>query len=348
MRTHDELITQISKQIQNYRLGELGYPLDENHVDRWVFQFNKDVREIILLETLSLLSHCYFSKGKVKQFLFDVVECEKIWGTDDIFTEIQYIQFLNIQNKGSSQTHLLEMLNDLLEDNYMTGLSTSSTDQTNRYVYLDDCLFSGNTVIRDLERWISSAKDHSTLDIILLAAHSSGKYYLEKKILPNLCDQKGINYRVWTYKTFNNSKYDKYYYDCMWPKHTLDDNLSAFIEQLNPSDIDKKFLFRSKEYISPLYTGDYSRTIFEQEILKAGTYIHSCCAEPSKSMKPMGYDFFNTLGFGAFFATYKNISNNSPLAFWWGDPHADDSHPFSKWYPLLPRKGNKNDVITWE
>ena len=47
-----------------------------------------------------------------------------------------------------------------------------------------------------------------------------------------------------------------------------------------------------------------------------------------------------SLGFGAFFATCFNISNNCPLAFWWGDLWSLSSETLGKWYPLLPREVN--------
>ncbi|MPM99118.1 hypothetical protein SDC9_146309 [bioreactor metagenome] len=63
----------------------------------------------------------------------------------------------------------------------------------------------------------------------------------------------------------------------------------------------------------------------------------------------MGFDNRISFGFGAFFSTYMNMSNNCPLAFWWGDSNADPWHPFSKWYPLIPRKANERggDTIVW-
>lgn len=351
MINQSDLISQIACEIRTYRVGELDYRLDESHVDHWISQFDADVRGIILQETNSLLSRCYFSPGKVKQFLYDLVECSDLWGNDEIVDEIEQTQFLKIQHKGSSQAHLLELLDDLLIENYIVGLSTTSTDKTTRYIYLDDCLFSGNTLKRDLERWIDSAKEDSTLDIIFLATYSSGEYYIRHTVLPKLCDPKGIRYRLWSLKRFNNNSRDWYNYDCLWPKETHDPNIDAFIEILNQQSEDNGWpirLFREKDYVSPLFTDNRSREVFEKAMLQAGSYIYSCCANPNHSMKPLGYEFFNSLGFGAFFATYKNISNNCPLAFWWGDPCADDNHPFSKWYPLLPRKVNNNDVFIWE
>lgn len=343
MPTFEELLTQISNQIQHYRRGELGYPLDENHVRRWVSQFDGNVQEIILQETNSLLSQCYFSKSKIRQFLYDIFDSRQLWNGDNMLDELEQIQFLDIQNKGSSQSHLLAQLNDIVEDCYPSKLPTKATDHTNRYVYIDDCLFSGNTLRRDLERWINSAKDNSTLDIFFVAIHSQGEYYLKSTILPKLCDPKGINYRIWCQKRLRNYSNDWYYYDCLWPKKTSDDNIALFLEDLKEQAEENTWpirLFRDKDYSSPLYTSSSSREIFEKEMLKAGAYIYSCCANPNSSMKPMGYDYFNTLGFGAFFATYMNISNNCPLAFWWGDPSADYFNPLSNWYPLLPRKVN--------
>lgn len=354
MNSRTELLMQISNHIKNYRPRELSYDLDEGHVERWVSQFGKDVQDVVLQETNTLLSHCYFSKEKIKQFLFDVIECDELWETEDIFTEIQHTQFLDIQSKGSSQSHLLGLLGDLLEENYIVELSTKSTATTTRYVYLDDCLFSGNTLRRDLERWIDSAKDNSLLDIIFLATYSAGEYYIRNKILPELCDPKGIRYRIWALKRFNNNSRDLFNYDCLWSKETYDDNISTYIECLNEQAKTNGWQirsFREKNYTSPLYTNDVFREIYEKAMLKAGAYIYSCCSHPKPSMRPMGYEFFNSFGFGAFFATYKNISNNCPLAFWWGDASAEDYHPFSKWYPLLPRKVNTNDDddgFTWE
>lgn len=58
-------------------------------------------------------------------------------------------------------------------------------------------------------------------------------------------------------------------------------------------------------------------------------------------ISPIDYDFFDSLGFGAMFITYRNIANNCPLALWWGAPNSPEDHPFSKWYPLFPRKSNE-------
>ena len=79
MATFEQLLAQISNRIQHYRCGELEYPLDENHVRRWVAQFDEDVQKIILQETNSLLSQCYFSESKIRQFLYDIFDSTTLW-----------------------------------------------------------------------------------------------------------------------------------------------------------------------------------------------------------------------------------------------------------------------------
>ena len=91
---------------------------------------------------------------------------------------------------------------------------------------------------------------------------------------------------------------------------------------------------------SKLFTSNYNRTIYEQALLKAGSYIYTLPQNKSNRMRPMGFSSNISLGFGAFFLTCYNISNNCPLALWWGDTSQPDYHPFSKWYPLFPRKTN--------
>lgn len=89
-----------------------------------------------------------------------------------------------------------------------------------------------------------------------------------------------------------------------------------------------------------MFTSSYNRVVLEKALLKKGAYICSLPQNRNERMKPMGYSHGISLGFGAFFATCFNISNNCPLAFWWGDLWSLSSETLGKWYPLLPREVN--------
>lgn len=52
--------------------------------------------------------------------------------------------------------------------------------------------------------------------------------------------------------------------------------------------------------------------------METGLKIIGFPKDPKPYMRPMGYDNRISFGFGAFFATYMNMSNNCPLAYWWG------------------------------
>ena len=83
------------------------------------------------------------------------------------------------------------------------------------------------------------------------------------------------------------------------------------------------------------------RVIFEKALLKKGAYICSLPKNPNEKMKPMGYAGGISLGFGAFFAKDYNISNNCPLAFWWGSTDPREQGVLRQWYPLLEREVNQ-------
>jgi hypothetical protein len=65
-------------------------------------------------------------------------------------------------------------------------------------------------------------------------------------------------------------------------------------------------------------------------MLAKGCYIRTVAPRLPKYARPLGDMVLETLGFGSTFVTYRNCPNNTPLAFWAGDP----------WYPLFARKTN--------
>jgi len=106
----------------------------------------------------------------------------------------------------------------------------------------------------------------------------------------------------------------------------------------------KPRLFRSNmiPHTETLFSSPEARNIVETAFLRKGAYIASLPKNRQPSMRPMGYEYLESLGFGAVFVTYRNIANNCPLVLWWGDTSYHPSHPFSKWYPLFPRKVNES------
>jgi hypothetical protein len=90
------------------------------------------------------------------------------------------------------------------------------------------------------------------------------------------------------------------------------------------------------------FSSETRRSVLEQAFLKAGLRIRSFSANPHAALRPLGFSPFG-VGFGSLFLSFRNCPNNAPLALWWGDHTKPSWHPFSKWYPLVPRKTYGDD-----
>ena len=78
---------------------------------------------------------------------------------------IKNVKFLDIQTKGSSQKDLLNLFEPMLHKVCKFGLNDCGRSP-DAYVYLDDCLYSGNKVLHDIEGWISNASEGTDLHLV--------------------------------------------------------------------------------------------------------------------------------------------------------------------------------------
>ena len=282
-----------------------------------------------------MLSHNYIKKSKIKDFF------EKIWDTKEIMGEnpimsLSQIQFLDIQIKGHSQKRLV----NLLEEYYIKtkGVTINRYDNTNsninKYIYLDDCMYTGFTLIKDISNWIDNMNLNSNtqLDIIFLGEYNGNFDYVNGFLIKK-CNEKGITVKIYSMYEYNNNFHYVPPYDVLWPQYMEEQKKIT-----GKGGLGFRNTYLGEE--SDLFTSSYNRVVLEKALLKKGAYICSLPQNRNERMKPMGYSHGISLGFGAFFATCFNISNNCPLAFWWGDLWSSSSETLGKWYPLLPREVN--------
>jgi hypothetical protein len=130
----------------------------------------------------------------------------------------------------------------------------------------------------------------------------------------------------------------------LWPKEIDDSLVIGYAEkisaEMNRQRGFKPVLFRPPSLAEDnLFSSVENRDLVEAVFLRAGTDLVLAAANPAPSMRPLGFEALTSLGFGAMFATYRNIANNCPLVLWYGDPdNYPKGHPLSRWLPLLPRK----------
>ncbi len=343
--TASHLLESIAHRIADYRMGEIT-PISPAHVDRWVRQFDPAAHDVILGEMDHLLSQCYVPREQMRRFLEVVLASKQIFGAD-VMAGLRNTRFLCIQRKGNSQRDLLGIVDEILKERY--GFHTSDCGLVPaRYVYLDDALFSGNTVLYDVLDWLPSTTDNTRLHLVFYAVHTSGVAYLWNR-LAGKAREYGVQLSLWKGVGYANNIHPRDgQHDCFWPRLLGGDpNVDSYIADVNERCRDRGMtprLFRAEgfEPANAPFSSPAGRALIEREFLRAGAYIRTLPREPKHEMRPMGYEKLESLGFGAVFISYRNIANNCPLALWWGDPAMPNSHPLSKWYPLFPRRANES------
>lgn len=338
--TKDKLLESIAETIKDYREDEIS-PIIPEHVEIWVNQFSEENQFTILQEMERVLNRYYMSRSHARELLGNLINADTFFGTNPP-SILKKTQFLSIQRKGNSQNDLLNLVDGILQDEFSISIDQCG-NAAQQYIYLDDGIFSGNTARHDFEEWLSNAGEveGTTIHFIFFVTHASGLTYFKNKTAI-AAQKKGISTKYWSFFQVRDRDNDV---ESFWPTEITDISVNNYIDNLNQRCQGKSYdprLFRSIQNPANevVFSSKESRNIIEHEFLKAGAYIMSLSENNQQSMRPMGYEYFESLGFGSFFVSYRNIPNNCPLALWWGDPTASPAHPLSKWYPLFPRKIN--------
>ena len=342
MRERRAFLEEITRISADYRLGQVP-PITPDHVNRWVSQFDPDDQLVILAEMARILGKHYVSQRKASRFIEKVLAQEEICGADPI-SGLRNTRFLEIQRHGSSQNELVALTDQVLKKNY--GLRTFLCGSFPKaYIYIDDCLVTGYTILHDLEGWLPKAVPGSRLHIILFSVDKGKKDYVWKR-LKVLARVRDVKAKIWTQHEFQRMEY-------MWPQwFSGDARVDLYVEEVYRRGREQGLnlqLFRPD--IPPgtelTFSSPEARKIVERAFMAAGAYIVSLPKQPKPEMRPMGYAKLESLGSGAVTVTYRNCPNNCPLALWWGDPDKPRGNPLSKWYPLFKRKQSENNLYTF-
>lgn len=196
------------------------------------------------------------------------------------------------------------------------------------FVYLDDGVFTGNRVRRDLEAWLPNAPAKAHVHVIAFADHT-GNYFAQGKLREaTKATGKDINTTWWHLIQLENRKTYTNNSDVLTPAAIPDDaDVSAYVAGMK---FKPHLRVAGKTGALGIFSSEAGRNLLEQELLKAGVKIRAKCPLLGKSQRPLGHSSLETLGFGSTIVTFRNCPNNAPLALWAGDP----------WYPLFPRKTN--------
>lgn len=327
MSTKSELLKSIASTISDYRHGEIATP-DPAHIETWVNQFSAAARLPILNELDYVLKRTYINRATVTKFLAGLIAHPDLTGADPC-AFWRGATILNNQGGGNSQKEMLALLDAALRKHCGFGIEDCAQDGAT-FVYIDDVVYTGNRVLKDVSSWIKStapakAKGH----IIAIAFHRGGQHYAKGKIRDaTVAASKDVKVTWWRRGEIEDRRSEINNSDVLRPRGLGDDPLVAAYA----ASLTYKPTFRSQDGIGEhkFFSSEAGRSLLEQEFLKAGVRIRDMCPHLNKYQRPLGNMVLETLGFGSTIVTFRNCPNNAPLALWAGDP----------WYPLFPRKTN--------
>jgi hypothetical protein len=210
------------------------------------------------------------------------------------------------------------------------GLSIAECGQGNRYIYIDDGLFSGGRLGTDLKDWIANAAPaNAELYIAAIAIHTQGQYFTEKALNEaNTQSRKKLTIKWGRLVSIEDGLFAVDASDVLRPTGPgADPSVAAYVAALG-----KEQKWRTGASVGPLqfFSSHQGRHLLEQEFLRMGVTVRAMCPNFNAYQRPLGNTTMRTIGFGTMFATYRNCPNNAPLVLWAGDP----------WYPLLRRVTN--------
>jgi len=320
---------------------------------------------MILSEIDRLLKRFYYSKERVKSSIRDFIANRSFFGADPR-TSLTRTNFLHIQQQGESQTELLKVVDEVLHEDYNLSLNRCSGSDV--YVYIDDCIYSGNRLRYDIVPWIEqNAPFGSKLVIYHIGHHKQGFNYASREIKKE-ADKKDIEVKYLCTIEIDNWRNKNSLVEFMWPRQLPslgDPNVNKYYELVEKRHNELKEKYREKN-LPPLFrdqfrdqetppqqekvfSSPHARDIVEKAFFKVGAHLVMATEKintegATPSMRPLGFEKLESFGFGSLFITYRNIANNCPLALWYGNPEYSPPHPLGLWYPLFPRRISEEDI----
>jgi hypothetical protein len=340
------VVARIVNTLRDYREGE-GVSIDNARVARWIGQFPASTQAGVLSETAHLLERFYIPKTAVDNFIQNMVlvDASLTGGDPAVFWRDACV--LDIQSNSQSQKRMNARLFEAIRDRFAIAKGPNSRTPTNRYIYMDDLIYSGSQTIAEISAWVERENiRNARLDAIFMGWHLGGARYFNKELGPIL-RARGIDFHPWriqsrevrNWRSPGNS--NEQAVGVLWPRDvSADPHVAAWLAG-SPEDARYAEWRQGATVANPNFSSEAARDALEHALLSKGAKIWRWCREPGRTMKPLGYQRLKGVGFGTFAMTFQNCPNNAPLALWWGTGNGTST--LGKWFPLLPRRTRSNE-----
>ena len=339
-----ELLQTLATYIADYREGEIE-PRTPDVIESWLCQFPSHMHVQLLIAMIHVFSKAYLSREKFYDFLATLASTNKLSPEHSPSEAWRRVNFLNIQGGGNSQGEVLSMFDDVLRDLHGFGLcDTGATD--GHFVYLDDCIGTGNRVRIDVCNWLEGDSPMQVQLHIVTPIYYTGAWWIDSRIQDVAkANSKTVSLRKWSLEGFRmeNRKRYRSQSDVLWPISIPNErSVHDYAELLNARGHPAVTRAPQIGGTSGVFADETSRQLLEEAFLVRGCQIRQENPNLPTNMRPLGYSNLDSFGFGSMFLTFRNCPNNCPLALW-----VEQSE-----YPaLFPRKTNvptTEDDVLWE
>jgi hypothetical protein len=335
-----ENIITIIKDYHNHR----GFQFTHEWVMKWINQFEEEDREFILQEFLYLLQKgIYISEVKARKLLIERIEkLSLLYKFSKPVTFLANTEFLFLQPADKSQAVLLKLLDEELQKKYGIGLAQCGAVSKKYVVYIDDILATGGTLFRDCVGWLRDkiSDNETNLDKVLagekiftvyvFCRHSWANVPWRLKVdLKNEAILKKIHlyydFEIQNHPTFPNQKLNFAY-----PVEDQPPGVLNYFKSVGGISYENTaFRKANSPEIESFFSSPTNRIRFENILLQKGIELLQQASTLKPNHRPLGATFpsYKTLGTGTLFFTWRNISNTTPVVFWW---------KAAGWQPLFP------------
>lgn len=348
----------LAERISCFRAGE-GVERGVEHVARWLKQFPLESQLPIVRAVDTLMAGQYFGEAELREEVFPswlrAIESE-IAGSSGPVSGFRVLETQTGARKSQA----------VLREGFLRFTSGSalvvgsdlvdcrhSAAAEERFIYLDDGIFTGGTMKRELEKWVEEkAPNKCDLLILTIVAHSRARdelfgynglrHKIEEsgKKISILNDGQPVCVRAYEDQSNESMGADTYR---LAQRPTVDPE--------SPEGVGLERLDEIWQSLPPNTAGcdsgvfasisDETRAVTTSEFCRVGLRLLSHNTDfkfsPTTNRRPLGFGF-KGYGLGSPFVWYANCPNNAPLALWWkSDPKLKEGEP-GYWYPLLPRR----------
>lgn len=331
--------------IKDYRKDD-GINLTTQNILEWADQFDQDA-EFILTELAHIIPQVYVSKENAKKAIAShLKKLIKDYNYSSVAKFLMDTKFLDLQSVGKSQKVILELIEEVLNEEFgETSKKYDSYPKIN-FIYFDDVLATGGTIGNHLIDWLKNKNTDGEenqkkilenkfhLSIHLFCLHTWGHAFQTfrlKKTFSDSIDSKIKWYR--NYEIANHVKWNNQSLNIAIPVNEQPVNAKTYLANLSANKYeDYAYRKQGLPQKESFFTSPENRVRYENLILQKGlSIIGMIQGEIKSNIRPLGLvnPNYKTYGLGTHFFTWRNIPNNCPLIFWW----EVKGH---NWKPLFP------------